>query len=170
MHHSWVLELPAGAPLPARELPDGVVLRPIVSGRDERAAFDVIENAFSEWPDREPSSFEDWAPGVVGRGGFEPWHLIVAERRTADGAELVGACHLILTGDEGWVNQVATRNDVRGQGIGQALLGAAFGAARERGATRFGLSTDSRTGALGLYERVGMRVRLSFTHWVKDLV
>ena len=33
----------------------------------------------------------------------------------------------------------------------------AFGLAREHGATVSELSTDSRTGALGLYEKVGMR-------------
>ncbi|MPZ61511.1 MAG: GNAT family N-acetyltransferase, partial [Propionibacteriales bacterium] len=31
------------------------------------------------------------------------------------------------------------------------------------------LSTDSRTGALGLYEHVGMRVRNTFEHWALDL-
>jgi mycothiol synthase len=167
--HSWVLELPPEAGIPEPAVPAGFSLRPMRPGVDEQAAYEVIEDAFNEWPDRQPSTFEDWAPGVVGRGGFEPWHLIVAERRTAAGAELVGACHLIVTGDEGWVNQVATRSDVRGLGIGRALLAAAFRAARDRGATRFGLSTDSRTGALGLYERVGMNVRLGFTHWAKDV-
>jgi hypothetical protein len=32
-----------------------------------------------------------------------------------------------------------------------------------------GLSTDSRTGALGLYERVGMKVTRSYTHFAKEL-
>jgi len=34
----------------------------------------------------------------------------------------------------------------------------AFTEAKEHGATRLELSTDSRTGALSLYEKVGMRV------------
>ncbi|MCW2678925.1 MAG: hypothetical protein JWM62_326 [Frankiales bacterium] len=34
-----------------------------------------------------------------------------------------------------------------------------------RGSPRSELSTDSRTGALTLYERLGMKVRRSFTHW-----
>jgi GNAT superfamily N-acetyltransferase len=74
-----------------------------------------------------------------------------------------------MSGDEGWVNQVAVRRDQRGLGLGRALLASSFAAARERGATRFGLSTDSRTGALGLYERVGMTARLTYTHWAKRL-
>jgi ribosomal protein S18 acetylase RimI-like enzyme len=53
---------------------------------------------------------------------------------------------------------------VRGLGGGRA--GAA---GREHGATRAELSTDSRTGALGLYERVGMRVRQTFVHYAREL-
>nr|WP_143427096.1 GNAT family N-acetyltransferase [Georgenia soli] len=41
---------------------------------------------------------------------------------------------------------------------GRALLADAFQRAREQGATRSELATDSRTGALGLYQRVGMEV------------
>jgi len=53
---------------------------------------------------------------------------------------------------------LATRVDQRGRGLAQALLVDAFAEARQRDATRFELSTDSRTGALSLYEKVGMRV------------
>ena len=45
-----------------------------------------------------------------------------------------------------------------------ALLADAQKAGRERGAVRFELSTDSRTGALGLYEALGMRVRTTWIH------
>ena len=45
----------------------------------------------------------------------------------------------------------------------------AFGLSRWRGGTSCGLGTDSRTGARGLYERVGMRVRKTFGEYVKRL-
>jgi len=32
------------------------------------------------------------------------------------------------------------------------------------------LSTDSRTGALGLYEKVGMQVTSVWRHWAADVV
>jgi ribosomal protein S18 acetylase RimI-like enzyme len=167
---SWVLELPAGEPVAASPPPAGVALRQIRLGSEEHAVFEVIEDAFDEWPDRTPSSYEEWAPGVVGRTGFEPWQLLVATAQDAAGnEEVVGAAYLIIAGDEGWVDQLAVRRDHRGRGLARALLAASFDAARARGATRFGLSTDSRTGALGLYERVGMRVRTSFRHWAKRL-
>ena len=51
----------------------------------------------------------------------------------------------------------------------RALLVDAFARARDHGATVSELSTDSRTGALGLYEHVGMRVTQTWRHWMRDL-
>jgi mycothiol synthase len=56
------------------------------------------------------------------------------------------------------------RRDRRGLGLARALLAESFGVAREHGAKRSQLSTDSRTGALGLYERVGMVVTSTWVH------
>lgn len=61
-------------------------------------------------------------------------------------------------------NELATRKDQRNRGLAQALLADAFGAARAHGATRATLSTDSRTGALDLYLRVGMKVESTWVH------
>ena len=49
------------------------------------------------------------------------------------------------------------------------MLHVAFGRSFDRGYDHTSVSTDSRTGALTLYERVGMRVVESFTHWGVDL-
>lgn len=162
LYTSWVLEVPPGSQIAPRSLPDGYRLRPYRPGQDERAAYEVVEQAFNEWPNRDPTSYEDWAASVLQRPGFEPWQLMLA---VTDDDRVVGACHLVVSGDTGWVNQVAVDRPHRGKGLAQALLAEAFGAARERGALRGELSTDSRTGALPLYERLGMQVKSSFTHW-----
>ena len=52
----------------------------------------------------------------------------------------------------------------RGRRVGRALLRAAVEYAREHGATISELSTDSRTGALALYEKVGMVVTSNWVH------
>jgi hypothetical protein len=44
-----------------------------------------------------------------------------------------------------------------------------FAANHATGRRLVGLSTDSRTGALTLYERIGMRVRRTYTAWSKNL-
>ena len=59
-----------------------------------------------------------------------------------------------------FIARLATAKEQRGQGLAQALLVDAFAVGREHGALRSELSTDSRTGALGLYEKVGMVVDL----------
>jgi len=45
----------------------------------------------------------------------------------------------------------------------------AFEEARRRGAIRSELSTDSRTGALGVYQAVGMVTTQTWHHWAVDL-
>lgn len=162
---SWVLELPDGQAIAERPPPAGYALRALQPGQDEQAAYDVVETAFAEWPDREPTSYGDWAAAVLARPGFEPWHLLLA----VHGQHVVGACHLVMSRGTGWVNQLAVARAHRGRGLGQCLLAAAYDRAREHGAPRGELSTDSRTGALSLYERLGMRVKSSFTHWAREV-
>jgi len=59
---------------------------------------------------------------------------------------------------EAFIGVLAVRRDQRHRGLAQALLVDAFARGREHGASRSALSTDSRTGALTLYEKVGMEV------------
>ena len=78
---------------------------------------------------------------------------------------LVGAAVCIPEVDEGWVDQLAVLPAAWGRGIGGALLRVAFQRSRDRGLATAALSTDSRTGALGPYEHVGMAVTESFTRY-----
>ena len=165
LYSSWVLEMPPGQAIPSRSLPDGYRLRAIQTAQDERAAYQVIEDAFNEWPNREPTSYDDWAATVLGRPGFERWQLLLAVVGDGAAEQVVGACHLVLSGDTGWVNQVGVSSAHRRRGVAQALLAASFRTARDCGAPRAELSTDSRTGALTRYERLGMRTKWAFTHW-----
>lgn len=162
---SWVLELPAGRTIPERPLPDGYAVR--AAREDEhRAIWAVVEDAFLEWSVRERQTFEDFAAGVMLRPGFEPWQLRVV---VDDAGAVVAAAIVFLGADQAYVDRLATRRDQRGRGLAQALLVDAFAAARERGATRSELSTDSRTGALGLYEKVGMEVTSTWVNRAVDL-
>ena len=67
------------------------------------------------------------------------------------------------------MSQLATRRTHRGRGVAQRLLAETFAAARERGLPQGGLSTDTRTGALDLYLRLGMEVRHTVDCWTLDL-
>jgi len=163
---SWVLQLPAEGTIEPQPLPPGYSLREFAGGDDGRTAFQLIEDAFNEWPDRDPSSYDDWAPRGPLRPGFEPWQIRFVT--DADGTE-VGVCYTILAGTTGYVDAIAVRADQRGSGLARALLADAFARARDHGATVSELSTDSRTGALGVYEHVGMHVTQAWRHWMTDL-
>ena len=161
---SWVLELPDGQSVPERPLPEGYAIRE-ARGGDYEQAWDVVETAFLEWSQRDRTPFDVWLHHVVGRPGFAPWNLRVA---TDPAGAVVGVVVIVLAGlddtgreghvVDGHIDKVAVRRDQRGLGLGQALLAEAFATARAHGAVRSRLATDSRTGALSLYEKVGMRV------------
>jgi GNAT superfamily N-acetyltransferase len=165
-HTSWVLELPEGGEIPQRSLPVGHTLATADTAEREHAAYVVIQDAFDEWEGRVRATFEDWAAITVRRPGAQPWQLRVVEH---DGA-VVGASFTILDSQGvGYVEQLAVERSYRGKGLAQALLSDAFGQAREHGATRSELSTDSRSGALDLYLKLGMEVTQVWTHLVTDL-
>jgi GNAT superfamily N-acetyltransferase len=157
-HTSWVLAMPDGKEIAPRELPPGYAVR---EARPEEYGdvHDVLEDAFLEWSVRDRESFEDFEAKSLQRGGFEPWNLRVA---VDDAGAVVGVALLIMaTGERGrevYIDRLAVRADQRTRGLAQALLVDAFAMGHEHGALRSTLSTDSRTGALGLYEKVGMEV------------
>ena len=165
-HTSWVLELPDGTEVPERPLPPGYTLATADTADREQAAYEVIQDAFDEWEGRVRDSFEDWAATTVRRPGAEPWQLRVVEH---DGAVVAASFTILDSQGAGYVYQLAVERTHRGQGLAQSLLADAFGQARERGATRSELSTDSRTGALDLYLKVGMEVTQVWPHLVTDL-
>jgi mycothiol synthase len=160
---SWVLALPAGATVPERALPAGYTVRE-ATPEDYRECWTVLEDAFLEWSVREREPFDDFLARTVERPGFASWNLrLVAD---PDGA-VVGVTTVFPYGTEGYIDRIATRQDQRGRGIAQAMLVDAFAAARAHGAVTSGLNTDSRTGAIGLYEKVGMKVT---QHWVNRAI
>jgi GNAT superfamily N-acetyltransferase len=84
--------------------------------------------------------------------------VLVAE----DGGELVGICtayfdiHSVRFGHRAWVEDLAVDPAQRSRGVGRALLYAAMGWARERGATHLELdSGEARRDAHRFYEREG---------------
>lgn len=162
---SWVLALPAGRRIEAQPLPAGYGVRAATTA-EHRAVWETIEDAFLEWSDRPRSTFEDFSARVFDRPGTEPWNVRVA---VDAGGRVVGAAFVVLSGGTGYVDKVAVRADHRGRGVARALLADAFAQTRGRGAARCELATDTRTGALGLYERVGMEVTQTWVNRALDL-
>jgi GNAT superfamily N-acetyltransferase len=163
IYSSWVLRIDhpdrPRDPCP----PEGVRIRAFRPGDDEQA-YRVIEDAFAEWPGRSPTSFDDWRALTIGRPDFVPTSFLIAEH-----SGLVVGAALLLEDGEIWLDKLAVRRDLRNRGIARALLAAAFVRSFELGYATTGTSTDSRTGSLTLYERLGMTVREHYTHYAIDL-
>lgn len=162
---SWVLEMPAGTAITPESLADGYAVREPRDDADLRAAWTVNEDAFLEWSERERATFEEWSATVSRRPGYEPWQLRLMVDRDD---RVVGMAFLIVSGGCAYVDKLAVRRDERGRGLARALLVDAFEVGRAHGGERSELSTDSRTGALGLYDKVGMQVTSVWRHWAVD--
>lgn len=162
---AWELEIALPAPVTRPSATSHLEIREFRPGVDDEAAFQLVEAAFGVWPNREPNTLEGWRALTVTRAGFEPWLLPLAW--DADDG-LVGAAYCIdyAADDFTWIQQLAVRPDRQGGGIGTLLLAECFERFAARGRTSAGLSTDSRTGALGLYQRVGMHVIREFAGYV----
>jgi len=166
-HTAWILRIDVDEEPSPPTLPDGITFHPYRPGIDEPQLFDVIETAFSAWESREPNTFEDWAEQMIRRDEVRSDLQVLV----ADGDRLVGAAinYDYEADAEGWIQQLAVHPTHQRRGLGRALLQESFRRFYAVGRRTCGLTTDSRTGALGLYEHVGMRVRKSYTQWVKRL-
>ncbi|GIG61585.1 hypothetical protein Lfu02_59570 [Longispora fulva] len=156
---SWLLEIALPAEPEAPEPPAGVTVRPFRAG-DERAVHELLEDAFDEWQERR-RSYEEWAKLTVERATFAPGLSPVAFA----GGEMIGvALSLDVPGSaDGYIERLAVRRDHRNRGMARLLLRHAFRDVYRSGRRTCTLWTHSDTGALPLYERVGMSVRRSST-------
>jgi mycothiol synthase len=163
---TWVFQKDLDTEPAEPRLPDGITLRTFDEERDPRATYELIDTAFSDWPDRDPGfGLDDWEASFLRREDFDPSLTFLVE----DDSKLIGVALCLVFGDEGWVQQLAVKRSYRGRGLGGALLQAAFREFYRRGLRTAGLSTESRTGARGVYEHVGMRITRSFKRYSKDL-
>ncbi|MBA3390346.1 MAG: GNAT family N-acetyltransferase [Rubrobacter sp.] len=163
---TYIMEIRLQDALPAPEWPEGVTVRAIVPGRDERALFEAVEDAFRDVWNRPQGTFERFA-GLTRTEVFDPslWFLAM------DGGEIAGMALAKIISGEGWVDVVGVRRPWRSRSLGLAMLRHAFGEYHRRGVEKVGLSVDagSVTGAPRLYSRAGMHVASEYVVYQKEL-
>jgi mycothiol synthase len=144
-----------GAPVDPGEAPDGIEIRGIDPERDLPQIHAIFVDAFrDEWGYRE-IPFEEWKGNEVDAPSFDPGFWFIAE----DESGPVGAVSGLIWGELGWVGELGVRKPWRGRGVAAALLRRSFSTFGSRGLTGVRLNVDAEnpTGAVVLYERVGMR-------------
>lgn len=157
--HSFQMRVDLDGELAQPEWPDGLAPRNLRPG-EERRVYEAHMEAFADHREHHRYSFEDWRAYNLAGHRFEPslWWLV------EDGDELaaisLNAWHHSGDPQFGWVNVLGVRPRWRRRGLAKALLRHSFRDFRDRGATRVGLGVDGEntTGAVRLYEHVGMRV------------
>ena len=160
-----------GAPLDGSpttpQWPEGIRERVFEPGKDERAAFEVQQDAFRDVWETPPSTFERFA-AYVGSGGFEPSVSFLAEGK--DGT-LAGLILGSVVAGRGMIDVVGVRRSWRGRGLGLALLRRTLAEYLRRGVKSVELSVDaeSATGAPRLYRRAGFGVKESYVLYRKEL-
>jgi len=162
---AWIMRLDTDTPIRGRDLPSGYAVRPFAID-DAEAAFAVIRDAFGEWDTAPERTFASWRASTLDRPHVDPSAFRVA---TYEG-EVIGASIVFDSADEAWVAQLAVAKAHRGRGVAQQMLADTYAAARARGIPHAGLSTDTRTGALDLYLRLGMRVLFTLKNYELALV
>lgn len=156
---------PAEAPLP-----EGIEARSYRDG-DAEALRAGLNEAFVDdpfWHEISPGNFNEF---YRRQRGFDPalWQLAWDGDRLA-GWALAYPCRG-ADDTTGWIGNLGVLAPWRKRGLGGALLRNAFGLLYDRGLREVGLGVDAEnpTGALGLYERAGMRRALRQDNWAKDL-
>ena len=147
--------------------PDAAAVRTSIDGVDEPLLYRIGEESFADHWGHTTTPYEEWLHWLRSMGVGDPSLWFVAE---VDGVPAgVAICRPYDHGDPdcGWVSVLGVLREHRRTGLGTALLTHAFGEFQRRGRLRaeLGVDAESTTGAVGLYERAGMRVLWRWDIW-----
>lgn len=165
--HDYVMEIGLHEKAPAPILENGLVMRSFARGRDERAVWACLQEAFRDHRGHSDLEFETWRASFLDHAEWSSELSTVVTQ----GADVVAAAMVLHSFAGGWIRSLGVRRPWRKQGIGLAMLHRIFGECYARGIKRVGLGVDaeSLTGATRLYERAGMHVKNHFVRYEKEI-
>jgi mycothiol synthase len=163
----WHMEVELERGLQPTTPPSGIELRRLDPESDLPAAYRIFEEAFEDHWDFYPIPYQEFLDRNVHGDDFDPALWIMA----VDADEPVGVLYGGADSDRGWVRELGVVRSHRGRGIATAMLRESLAEFERRGLPRVRLNVDSdnMTGAVSLYERVGMRVVASYDLWARAI-
>jgi ribosomal protein S18 acetylase RimI-like enzyme len=149
----------------------GVVVK--VSGADEElrhAVHACVSEAFRDHWEATERTYEAFWDRAQANAGYDPSLVWLVEVDGEPAAAQIGTAQMAAD-NTGWINYVAVRRDYRGRGLAKLLLRLGFAEFARRGwaHAQLAVDTENPTGALRLYESVGMRQKHAIDVWRKDL-
>ena len=163
------IDLAPDRPFPAA--PDGVELEPFDPARDWVEWHAILESSFADHWGHEPRSLADFRTSVeaMDQPELDRWRFARLDGRRAGICQTSGryADH-----GGGWVLNLGVQREARGRGVGRFLLEHALAsyAADGRSWAGLGVDTENVTGALRLYESVGMSPALQIDAYERRVV
>jgi ribosomal protein S18 acetylase RimI-like enzyme len=155
--------------------PQGIQIRAVQDEKDFDNFLFVLWESFEDHWGHIPEPYEDFdrrAKSYIRKdpGMADSLCLLALEGGQPAGASL---CRRDANGEAelGWINMLGVRRDWRKRGLGKALLLHSFALFKSIGMCQVGLDVDSEslTGALRLYESVGLRTVRSSVTYQKEL-
>jgi mycothiol synthase len=166
VRHSYQMRIELHDDLPEPRWPEEITARTMQPGEEERIYVANNEAFADDWYFR-PQPFTEWSSDAFGREDFDPALVWVAEEDGELAGFSVNGWHFSGDPQFGWIGSLGVLPRWRRRGLATALLHQSFRDFRRRGAVRVGLGVDAQnaTGAVRLYERVGMHVhRVNVTY------
>ncbi|HVT20507.1 MAG TPA: GNAT family N-acetyltransferase [Mycobacteriales bacterium] len=149
------VELPA-EPVPrVPEPPPGVVIRTLTDAdSDLRAMHGVVDSAFRDHFGYAGSEYDEWRDRITAGGLTDRSLWWLAD---VDGVPAAGLM-ATMSRTGGYVDTLGTLREYRGSGLGRALLLTSFAEFHARGCRKvmLGVDADNHTGAVELYQSLGM--------------
>lgn len=131
----------------------------------------ALNEAFETDPFYEEATPERFREFFLNARGFDPSLWLLAWDAEALAGFVLAFPQRAGDPSLGWINSLGVLPAWRRRGLGKVLLRAAFGQLYAHGLRRVGLGVDAgnETGALRLYEGVGMRVIRQGDNWILDV-
>ena len=150
----WTMHREIAPDGPDAAAPDGIRFATLAEHPDQLGLYRADQEAFAEHFGFSPESFEVWRQRRFDADDDRSRWLLALE-----GDQIVAFLCEVVGGEVAQVAALGTRQRWRGRGIGSALLRRAFAEMARAGHREVTLWVDAQneTGAVGLYERVGMR-------------